>query len=160
MIVSFADSIIYKTLLWGSIIMKEIRSIEEFNSNIKRVLITEEEIKAAEQIAATWNQYKYLKQRHLIVELRREQFTLRDSYVERHLRHSPPEPDLDPVHLDFEAEIPVFPLGLVDTPFSDLVFKPQCELNPYTYTEKELEKLAHYYWDKKSQSRPLLFFDF
>ena len=118
------------------------------------------EIAAAEQIASKWNQFKYLKQRHLIVELRREQFTLRDSYIERHLRHTPPEPDLDPVHLDFDAEIPVFPLGLVGAPFSDLVFKPDDKLNPFTYTEKELDVLTHHYWNKKSQSRPQLFFDF
>ena len=118
------------------------------------------EIATAEQIASKWNQFKYLKQRHLIVELRREQFTLRDSYVERHLRHSPPEPDLDPVHLDFDAEIPVFPLGLVGAPFSDLVFKSDDKLNPFTYTEKELDVLTHHYWNKKSQSRPQLFFDF
>ena len=121
---------------------------------------SEEEVRVAEQTAAKWNQYKYLKQRHLIVELRREQFTLRDAYVEKHVRHTPPEPDLDPVHLDFDAEIPVFPLGLVGAPFSDLVFKPIDQLNPYTYTEKELDILTHHYWNKKSQSRPQLFFDF
>ena len=121
---------------------------------------SEEDVRAAEETAAKWNQYKYLKQRHLIVELRREQFTLRDSYIERHQRHTPPEPELDPVHLDFEAEIPVFPLGLVGAPFSSLIFRPEEQLNPYTYTEKELDALIRYYWDKKSQSRPQLFFDF
>lgn len=121
---------------------------------------TPEEVNATRKIASTWNQYKYLKQRHLIVELRREQFTLRDSYIERHMRHTPPEPDLDPVNLDFEAEIPVFPLGLVGTPFSDLVFKPETELNPYTYTEDEIDTLIKHYWSKKQQSRPQLFFDF
>jgi hypothetical protein len=84
---------------------------------------TEAEVDAARAIAEKWNQFKYLKQRHLIVELRREQFTLRDNYIEKHMRHTPPEPDLDPVNLDFEAEIPVFPLGLVGAPFSELVFK-------------------------------------
>ena len=84
---------------------------------------TEDEIDSARIVASTWNQYKYLKQRHLIVELRREQFTLRDSYIEKHMRHTPPEPDIDPVNLDFDAEIPVFPLGLVGAPFSELVFK-------------------------------------
>ena len=118
------------------------------------------EIAAAEEIASKWNQFKYLKQRHLIVELRREQFTLRDSYIEKHLRHTPPEPDLDPVHLDFDAEVPVFPLGLVGAPFSELVFKSDDKLNPFTYTEKELDVLTHHYWNKKSQSRPQLFFDF
>lgn len=125
---------------------------------IKR--FSEEEIQAAEQTASKWSQYKYLKQRHLIVELRREQFTLRDAYTEKHVRHTPPEPDLDPANLDFDAEIPVFPLGVVGAPFSDLVFKPDDQLNPYTYTEEELDALTHHYWNKKSQSRPLLFFDF
>ena len=110
---------------------------------------TPEEVNAARKTASTWNQYKYLKQRHLIVELRREQFTLRDSYIEKHMRHTPPEPDLDPVNLDFDAEIPVFPLGLVGTPFSELVFKAETELNPYTYTEDEIDTLIRHYWSKK-----------
>ena len=121
---------------------------------------SEEDVNAAREIASKWNQYKYLKQRHLIVELRREQFTLRDSYIEKHLRHTQPEPEVDPVHLDFEAEIPVYPLGLVGAPFSNLVFKEQEQLNPYTYTENEVDALTHHYWNKKSQSRPVLFFDF
>ena len=121
---------------------------------------TPEEIDAARKTAATWNQYKYLKQRHLIVELRREQFTLRDSYIERHLRHTPPEPDLDPTSLDFDAEIPVYPIGLKGTPFSDLIFKDLHDLNPYTYTEKELDTLTHLYWERKEKVRPVLFFDF
>ena len=121
---------------------------------------TEAEVDAARAIAEKWNQFKYLKQRHLIVELRREQFTLRDSYIEKHMRHTPPEPDLDPVNLDFEAEIPVFPLGLVGAPFSELVFKQADDLNPTTYTEKELDVLTRHYWNKKEQSRPQLFFDF
>ena len=118
------------------------------------------DVDEARETAAKWNQFKYLKQRHLIVELRREQFTLRDSYVEKHQRHTPPEPDIDPVHLDLDAEVPVFPLGLVGSPFSNLVFKSKDQLNPYTYTEKELNVLTHHYWNKKSQSRPELFFDF
>lgn len=121
---------------------------------------SEAEVDAARAMSEKWNQYKYLKQRHLIVELRREQFTLRDNYIEKHLRHTPPEPDLDPTSLDFDAEIPVFPLGLVGAPFSELVFKPETELNPYTYTEDELDTLIRHYWQKKQQSRPLLFFDF
>lgn len=121
---------------------------------------SEEDVDAARATSEKWNQFKYLKQRHLIVELRREQFTLRDSYIEKHMRHTPPEPDLDPVNLDFEAEIPVFPLGLVGAPFSELVFKQADDLNPTTYTEKELDVLTRHYWNKKEQSRPQLFFDF
>ena len=33
-----------------------------------------------QEIASHWNQYKYLKKRHELVELRREQYTLRDCY--------------------------------------------------------------------------------
>ena len=121
---------------------------------------TDQENFEARETAKKWNQYKYLKQRHLIVELRREQFTLRDAYIEKHLRHTPPEPDLDPVNLDFGAEIPIFPIGLVGEPFSDLIFKPKPNLNPFTYTEKELDSVLHLYWNKKSESRPQLFFDF
>ena len=109
----------------------------------------ESQIQTAKQIASKWNQFKYLKQRHLIVELRREQFTLRDSYIEKHLRHTPVEPEIEPTNLDFEAEIPVFPLGVVGGPFSNLIFKNKDELNPYTYTEKEQETLIHYFWNKK-----------
>ena len=121
---------------------------------------TPEEINAARKTASTWTQYKYLKQRHLIVELRREQFTLRDSYIERHLPHSPPEPDLDPTSLDFDAEVPVYPIGLMGAPFSELIFKDQHDLNPHTYTEKELDTLTHLYWERKDKVRPVLFFDF
>ena len=121
---------------------------------------TEAEVDAARAMSEKWTQFKYLKQRHLIVELRREQFTLRDNYIEKHMRHTPPEPDLDPTSLDFDAEIPVFPLGLVGAPFSELVFKQADDLNPTTYTEKELEVLTKHYWNKKEQSRPQLYFDF
>ena len=125
---------------------------------IKR--FSQSEIETAEQTAAKWNQFKYLKQRHLIVELRREQFTLRDSYIERHMRHTPPEPEIEPTNLDLGAEIPVFPLGLVGEPLSQLIFKESDKLNPFSYAPEEISKLIYYYWDKKSQSRPALFFDF
>jgi hypothetical protein len=121
---------------------------------------TEAEVDAARAISEKWNQFKYLKQRHLIVELRREQFTLRDSYIERHLRHTPPEPDLEPTNLDFGAEVPVFPICLLGEPFSDLIFKPIDLLNPHSYTQKELNTLTHFYWEKKDAKRPQLFFDF
>ena len=119
-----------------------------------------EEIEAAQQAVAKWNQFRYLKQRHLIVELRREQFTLRDTYIEKHVRHTPPEPEIEPVDPDFDAEIPVYPLGLAAGPIGGLVFKEEENLNPSTYTENELSRVLRFYWDKKSESRPAIFFDF
>ena len=119
-----------------------------------------EEIEAAQQAVTKWNQFRYLKQRHLIVELRREQFTLRDTYIEKHVRHTPPEPEIEPVDPDFDAEIPVYPLGLAAGPIGGLVFKEEENLNPSTYTENELSRVLRFYWDKKSESRPAIFFDF
>ena len=42
---------------------------------------------------------------------------------ERHVRHTPIEPEIDPVDPDFDAEIPVFPLGLKAGPIGALLFK-------------------------------------
>lgn len=121
---------------------------------------TQKELTNAETTASKWNQFKYLKQRHLIVELRREQFTLRDTYVEKHMRHTPIEPEIDPVDPDFDAEIPVFPLGLKTGPIGALLFKAERDLNPSTYNESDLQKVLQFYWSKKSESRPVIFFDF
>ncbi len=121
---------------------------------------TQEELTNAETTASKWNQFKYLKQRHLIVELRREQFTLRDTYIEKHMRHTPVEPEIDPVDPDFDAEIPVFPLGLKAGPVGTLLFKTEQDLNPSTYSDSDLRKVLQFYWSKKSESRPEIFFDF
>ena len=121
---------------------------------------TQEELTNAETTASKWNQFKYLKQRHLIVELRREQFTLRDTYVEKHMRHTPIEPEIDSVNPDFDAEIPVFPLGLKAGPVGALLFKAERDLNPSTYNDSDLQKVLQFYWSKKSESRPVIFFDF
>ena len=121
---------------------------------------TEAQIANAQTTVTKWNQFKYLKQRHLIVELRREQFTLRDTYIERHVRHTPIEPEIDPVDPDFDAEIPVFPLGLKAGPIGALLFKDETNLNPSTYSESDLQKVLQFYWDKKSDARPAIFFDF
>lgn len=119
---------------------------------------SELEIKAAEQAAAKWNQFKYLKQRHLIVELRREQFTLRDSFVDKHLRKTPLEPELEPVNPDFDAEVPVFPLGVAHGSMGALLFSEK--LNPFELKENELKKISDFYWEKKLTKRPKIFFDF
>lgn len=121
---------------------------------------TEEEIQKAESITAKWNQFKYLKQRHLIVELRREQFTLRDTYAERHMSLATAEPEIDPIDPDFDAEIPVYPLGLLNGPVGSLIFRKEEELNPTTFNEQNLKEISKFYWDKKSESRPVTFFDF
>ena len=41
---------------------------------------TEEEIETMRERISHWNQYLYLKMRHELVELRQEQYTMRDSF--------------------------------------------------------------------------------
>ena len=76
------------------------------------------------------------------------------------MRHTPIEPEIDPTDPDFDAEIPVFPLGLKAGPIGALLFKDEENLNPSTYSEQDLQKILHFYWSKKSESRPTIFFDF
>ena len=63
----------------------------------------------------------YLKQRHQLVEMRREQYTLRDAYVD-----SIPagEPEICAIReADFDVEIEVLPLGTIGaTERQSLVF--------------------------------------
>lgn len=108
-----------------------------------------------------WNQYIYLKKRHLLVEMRRQQFTLRDIYTTHIERHNPP---YEAQHsfaqkIDLDAEIKIFPLGLSRTAaeqgygyeMTQLLFRPFEELLPQNYTEEDLEKISRLVWIKKHQ---------
>ena len=108
-----------------------------------------------------WNQYAYLKRRHLLVELRRQQFTLRDSFSNLVLRETPQEFSEIETPPDFDVEIPVFPLGVFnDQKTSLLIFREKSQLNPSSYTEDELKKISELLWEKNTEARPQLFFDF
>lgn len=113
------------------------------------------------ELTTHWNQYLYLKQRHLLVELRREQFAIRDSYTPTIIRHTMPEPIEPEAEKSFETEIPVYPLGLIkqDSPLS-ILFKEQKDLNPKSFSENELKKISKFLWLKKEEERPPHFFDF
>lgn len=67
-----------------------------------------EDVAALEAEAAAWSQFAYLKRRHLLVELRRQQYTLRDSFSTQIMRHTPPPMEIDPGVVSFD----VAPLGL------------------------------------------------
>lgn len=110
---------------------------------------TAAEQKELEEWASTWNQYTYLKQRHLLVELRREQYTLRDSFqetmlVEKDITVSAPPPEID-------AEIAILPLGVQGpTEISRLIFRPWTSIIPTNYSEEELKQISDFLWQKKS----------
>ena len=90
---------------------------------------TTDELESLKARTKKWNQRTYLKRRHLLVELRREQYTYRDFYAEPITLHPAP-PNWDLENLTLDAEIPVYPLGLHNTsplffPFSQICAQSQ-----------------------------------
>jgi hypothetical protein len=124
---------------------------------------TPEELQAMKEKAETWPQYHYLKQRHLLVELRREQYTLRDAYAEpvplnETIAVSQPAPPPS-----FGCEVEVLPLGLVtEQDTATLIFQPWDKLIPANFEEEELVQISNFYWEKKKAvpSGQRLHFDF
>ena len=111
----------------------------------------EEQLQLQEE-ASSLNQYKYLKMRHLLVELRRQQFTLNDSYSSTIQRHTVPSAQFLPTNISFENEVVVFPFGVnaeKKNKISSLIFRDNYD--PNSYTEEELKLISKYIWEKKEQ---------
>ena len=97
------------------------------------------------------NQYKYLKLRHELVELRREQFTIKDSYNQP-LQRALPQFTIPTEELEFEYNLTVYPLGIaIPNTFTTLIFQPEEQLIPQNFTDKQLKIISKYIWDKKDQ---------
>lgn len=97
---------------------------------------TEEEQQALAASASTWNQFQYLKRRHLLVELRREQYTLRDSYREPVMITGIHIVDPNDHSLTLGEEIAILPLGLVEAkPVGKLIFVSEDKLLPTSYDD-------------------------
>jgi hypothetical protein len=106
---------------------------------------------AAQEIASHWNQYKYLKKRHELVELRREQYTMRDGYTHLHTS-SAPSFIVDPVAVQpqLDADIEVLPLGIMSSCGGGLIFRKWEQMLPSNYTENELKRISEIYWRKEA----------
>ena len=140
---------------------KEIRSalLKQFD---------EEELRTMREKVTHWNQYRYLKKRHQLVEMRREQYTLRDAFQK--VSFSAPTEQFTPDEpFDFDAGIEVLPLGLKhNSPLAALVFRTWRELVPKSIPQQDLPLISNLYWqkqtfNKKLQSRPSAsknYFDF
>lgn len=97
------------------------------------------------------NQYQYLKKRHELVELRREQYTLRDSYAEviptlqQHYYQERQDGTLT-----FDEDIEVYPLGLAcDNEVSKLIFDRNFQ--PRALNEEQLRLVSNWFWKKHEQ---------
>ena len=84
---------------------------------------TEEEQRALSLKAAELSQFAYLKLRHELVELRQEQFTLRDSFISTINSHQG-LPGLRQSYQKFGLTLEVLPLGVKGGPLGDLIFQP------------------------------------
>lgn len=126
-----------------------------------------EQIAALQEEAKGLKQYNYLKLRHQLVDLRREQYFLKDSYTQLHQCDTTQQPPAIEITVDFDAEIQIFPMGAkTNIPVRQLIFQEENKLTPDGFTDAELEQIVHYYWHCKDEERSivgdknLLYFDF
>ena len=113
---------------------------------------TEEDRAKIRQRALSINQFHYLKLRHLLVELRREQYTIKDSYSERVLLHNSNPPVKEENGQIFDSDIPIWPLGLNnDNQLSKLLFRKFDTLTADKISEKELKHISKFYWEKENE---------
>lgn len=124
--------------------------------------ISEEKRQLLNEKATHLNQFQYLKKRHLLVELRRQQYTLKDSIKETLIFDTIKPAEISPLYPTFEVEIPVFPLGVKgDNLLSKLIFFNKDNLN-IDLAEEELKVISNFIWDKEEQekNKQQFYFDF
>jgi len=116
---------------------------------------TEEEKENLKEKANKLSSYKYLKLRHLLVEKRKEQFSLKDSYSEP-IQRILPQIETNPETFSFDFDIPVFPLGLKGANLlGNKLFIPIDNLDPSSYTEEDLKDISNFYWNKQKEKEKI-----
>lgn len=110
------------------------------------------------------NQFNYLKLRHQLVELRKEQFSLRDSYKFTIRRDPIYNYAPTPISKILDVDVQIFPLGVIypNQKISQLIFKPFEELVPQNFSQEDFKKISEFYWDKREleKNKKGEFFDF
>ena len=113
---------------------------------------TQSQLRAqAEQL----NQFHYLKKRHLLVDLRTQQYTLQDTYIKPIgtlplYRYQEPQS----TSIVYDVDVDVRPVGLRNG--ATAIFD---DLNPSALSEEQLREIYRIYWKKQQPtSKPI--FDF
>ena len=104
--------------------------------------LTPSQIDAAHQKAHLLTSFSYLKERHHLIELRRQQYTLRDSFsipTPRAPLHAPAEDE----GLFTHSELVIAPVS-----FAPQFFIPFSELVPQNFGEKDLRALSKVLWKR------------
>ena len=73
---------------------------------------TPDQLAEAEAEADLWDPYTYLRARHRLIEMRRQQYALRDAYEPTPPTHDNADPEPVKPDISFGAEVEVLPLGL------------------------------------------------
>lgn len=116
-----------------------------------------EELQTYEARASKLSQYAYLKNRKLLVEKRREQFTLQDTYKTKLCRFIPRvyNSHEDPI---LDADIPVYPVGLIgSSQLREILFAEDLPAPCQKLSDKQKDLLNKLIWRPRSQKR---YFDF
>lgn len=111
---------------------------------------TEEEQEELKERATHLNQFSYLKMRHQLVELRKEQFSIRDSYKIA-IRKDPMYNFVQlPVTQVLDADIGIYPLGFKyeGNSLSETIFRGRDDIIPENFSEKQLDSISKFYWKK------------
>lgn len=119
---------------------------------------TPDQITKIQTHASKLSNYAYLKLKHELVSLRREQYTLKDEYSP--IIPSAPTFILHQSSPTFETEFTVLPIGIPsDTTFYKKIFNPNRYPNPNDFSQEDLNSLSKFLWTKKPQNKDR-FFDF
>lgn len=128
---------------------------------------TPDQLAEAEAEADLWDPYTYLRARHRLIEMRRQQYALRDAYEPTPPTHDNADPEPVKPDISFGAEVEVLPLGLgpfVDhTPYeASLIFRDFGELQETEWSEDCLRAISKFYWTKArwKPGQQQLWFDF
>lgn len=117
-----------------------------------------EDAAAIETYAKTLKPYDYLRKRRLLIELRRQQYTLKDFYAPprlSHTSHTAPVAtysDSDPI------SIRPFPISL-NSPLGRLIYNPNTFPNPSDFTEEDLKSISKLIWTPPSTPNSFNFED-
>lgn len=118
---------------------------------------TEEEQKQINERALRLSQYKYLKLKHLLVELRSEQYTYQDTHQDKILTHTGSvEPILEEEKIWIGEDIQVWPLGLRgQIGIQRKIFN---DPKPGDFTQEELREISEMLSEEKKEEGKVLDF--
>ena len=118
---------------------------------------TEEEQRMLSLKAAELSQFTYLKLRHELVELRQEQFTLRDSFISTISNHQG-LPGLRQSYQKFGLTLEVLPLGVKGGPLGDLIF--QSNFDPRALNGEQIQLIQDLIEDRGNVESGVTTIDF